>query len=165
MHTFELICNLSPVAYEYLHNNLPIDEYEQIQCTVRIEAQLEKRGIYNMKLPTKRAIKPFLEKEFCHEYLERELKNIFGVQKYVSRRKAVEIINNSPYKPYHKAVMLFIIDTIPRFQGLYELEKAITAQNINTPIQYGNLLKKTINKGNGIADIRCDERNNKSIGG
>ena len=92
-----------------------------------------------MKLPTKRAIKPFLEKDFCHDYLEKELKNIFGVQKYVSRSKAVELINNSSYKPYDKAVMLSIMDMIQQFKGLYELEKAIAAPKIHTPIQYGNL--------------------------
>lgn len=116
-----------------------IEEQERIQHTVRAEIQLEKRGIYNMKLPTKRSIKPFLEKDFCHEYLEKEMKNIFGTEKYVSRRKAVEIINGSSYKPYEKAVMLSIIDTIQRFKGLYELEKAIADPNINTPNQYGNL--------------------------
>ena len=118
---------------------IPAEEMERISATVRTEAQLEKRGIYNLKLPTKRAVEPFLEKEFCHEYLQKELKNIFGVQKYVSRNKAVEMINNSQFKPYHKAIMLSIMDTIPRFKGLYELEKAIADPNINTPVQYGNI--------------------------
>ena len=119
--------------------DVPTEEMERIKSTVRAEAHIEKRGIYNMRLPTKRAIKPFLEKDFCHDYLEKELKNIFGVQKYVSRSKAVELINNSSYKPYDKAVMLSIMDMIQQFKGLYELEKAIAAPKIHTPIQYGNL--------------------------
>lgn len=118
---------------------IPTEEQEQIQRTVRFEAQIEKQGIYNMKLPTKRSIEPFLEKDFCHKYLEKEIKAIFGIQKYVSRGKAVEIINNSQYKPYDKAVMLSIVDTIHQFKGLYELEKAIADSKIHTPPQYGNL--------------------------
>lgn len=115
------------------------EEEERAQHTVRFEAQVEKRGIYSMKLPTKRSIKPFLEQDFCNEYLEKEVRSIFGVQKYVSRSKAVEIINNSQYKPYDKAVMLSIIDMIQQFKGLYELEKAIDDENILTPHQFGNL--------------------------
>ncbi|MBQ6886063.1 MAG: hypothetical protein IJN54_00915 [Lachnospiraceae bacterium] len=118
---------------------IPTEEQEQIQHAVRLEAQLEKRGIYNMKLPTKRSIEPFLEKDFCHKYLEKEIKAIFGIQKYVSRGKAVEMINNSQYKPYDKAVMLSIVDMIHQFKGLYELEKAIADSKIHTPPQYGNL--------------------------
>lgn len=118
---------------------IPTEEQEQIQNTVRLETQLEKQGIYNMKLPTKRSIQPFLEKDFCHEYLKKEIRSIFGIQKYVSRNKAVEIINNSQYKPYDKAVMLSIVDVIQQFKGLYELEKAIADNKIHTPPQYGNL--------------------------
>lgn len=127
------------IALVNLGKEMPIEEQERIQHTVRLEVQLEKRGIYNMKLPTKRSIQPFLEKDFCHNYLEKEIRSIFGVQKYVSRSKAVEIIKNSKYKPYDKAVMLSIIDMIHQFKGLYELEKAIADVKIHTPQQYGNL--------------------------
>ena len=92
-----------------------------------------------MKLPSKRSIKPFLEYDFCHDYLEKEIKAIFGIERYVSRSKAVELIRNSSYKPYDKAVMLSIIDMIQQFKGLYELEKAIADPKIHTPHQYGNL--------------------------
>ena len=51
----------------------------------------------------------------------------------------LEAIQNSPYKPFDKAVMESIIDTIPRYDGLYELEGAIADESINTPSQYGNL--------------------------
>ena len=118
---------------------IPTEEQEQIQHTVRFEAQLEKQGIYNMKLPTKRSIEPFLEKDFCHEYLKKEITAIFGIEKYVSRNKAVELINNSSYKPYDKAVMLSIVDMIQQFKGLYELEKAIADKKIYTPPQYGSI--------------------------
>lgn len=118
---------------------IPTEEQEQIQRTVRLEAQIKKQGIYNMKLPTKRSIEPFLEKDFCHEYLKKEIRNIFGIEKYVSRSKAVELINNSSYKTYDKAVMVSIIDMIQHFKGLYQLEKAIADTNIYTPPQYGNI--------------------------
>ena len=118
---------------------IPTEEQEQIQRTVRLEAQIKKQGIYNMKLPTKRSVEPFLEKDFCHEYLKKEIRNIFCIEKYVSRSKAVELINNSSYKTYDKAVMVSIIDMIQHFKGLYELEKAIADTNIYTPPQYGNI--------------------------
>lgn len=118
---------------------IPTEEHEQIQHTVRLEIQLEKQGISNMKLPTKRSLEPFLNHDFCHDYIAKEARNIFGIQKFVSRSKAVEMINNSFYKPYDKAVMLSIIDMIPQFKGLSELEKAIDDVTIHTPPQYGNL--------------------------
>lgn len=118
---------------------IPTEEQKRVQHTVRLETQVKKRGIYNMKLPTKRSIKPFLEQDFCHEYLKKEIRSIFGIQKYVSRSRAVEIINNSQYKPYDKAVMLSIVDMVHQFKGLYELEKAIADVKIHTPSQYGNL--------------------------
>lgn len=127
------------IALVNIGKEIPTEEQEQIQHTVRMETQLEKQGVYNMKLPTKRSIQPFLEKDFCHEYLKKEILSIFGIQKYVSRSKAVEIINNSQYKPYDKAVMLSIVDMIQQFKGLYELEKAIADNKIHTPPQYGNL--------------------------
>jgi hypothetical protein len=121
------------------HKMIPSPEEERIQRTVRLEIQIRKRGIYNMKLPTKRSIKPFLEKDFCTEYLKKEIRSIFGIYRFVSRKKAVDIINNSQYKPYDKAVMLSIITMIHQFRGLYELEKSIDDVNINTPLQYGDL--------------------------
>lgn len=117
----------------------PQEEQERIKRTVRAEIQLQKNGIYNMKLPTKRSIEPFLEKAFCMDYLKKEIKSIFGIEKYVSRQKAVEIINNSQYKPYEKAVMLSIVDMIQQYKGLYELEKAIADPKVYTPTQYGNI--------------------------
>ena len=92
-----------------------------------------------MKLQTKRSIKPFLEKDFCAEYLKKEIRSIFGTYRFVSRKKAVDIINNSQYKLYDKSVMLSIINMIHQFRGLYELEKSIDDVNINTPLQYGDL--------------------------
>lgn len=118
---------------------IPTEEQEQIQHTVRFEAQIEKQGIYNMKLPTKRSIEPFLKKDFCHEYLKKEVRAIFGIERYVSKSRAVEMINNSNYKPYDKAVMLSIIDMVQQFKGLYELEKAIADPKIHTPQQYGSI--------------------------
>lgn len=39
-------------------------EYEEIKNIIRLEIQLEKQGIYNMKLPTKRSLEPFLDNDF-----------------------------------------------------------------------------------------------------
>ncbi len=114
-------------------------EFEIVSRIVRLEIQLEKQGIYNMKLDTGRSLQPFLDKDFCHAYVEKEMKSIFGTERFVSRSKAIEIINNSTFKRFDKAVMLSIIDTVYRFEGLYQLEKAIADENIHTPRQYGNL--------------------------
>lgn len=114
-------------------------ELETASHTVRLEIQLEKQGICNMKLPTKRSLEPFLNEDFCHGYIEKEMKAIFGTEKFVSKNKAAELINNSTFKPYDKAVMLSIIDMIYQFKGLYGLEKAIADENVYTPPQYGNL--------------------------
>lgn len=124
-----------------INTNMPIlpGDKERLERTLRLEIQVKKRGIRNMKLPTKRSIKPFLDKDFCHGYLEKEIRSVFGVQKYVSRNKAVEIINASQYKPYEKAVMLSIIDMIQQYYGLYNLEQAIDNENVYTTPQYGNL--------------------------
>jgi len=100
---------------------------------------VEKRGIYNMKLPTRRSLKPFLEHEFCSHYVLKEAYSIFGTAPYVSRGKSLEAIQNSAYKPFDKAVMQSIIDTIPRYGGLYELEKAIDEGR--APVQYGSNLR------------------------
>ncbi|MCI8379928.1 MAG: hypothetical protein HFH72_15715 [Lachnospiraceae bacterium] len=115
------------------------NEFDIISRTVRLEIQLEKSGICNMKLPSKRSLEPFLDKGFCRPYVEEEIKAIFGTGKYVSRSRAKEIINGSAFKPYDKAVMLSVLDMIPRFKGLYELEKAIADESVHTPTQYGNI--------------------------
>lgn len=116
-------------------------ERPRVRHTFRAEIQIKKTGIDYLatKLPTQRAIQPFLEYDFCHEYLLKEVRSIFGVERYVSMKKAVEIISNSRYKPFDKAVMVSIINAIQQFKGLYELEKAIDDENIHTPPQYGNL--------------------------
>lgn len=121
------------------HKSIVPEEEECLQHTVRVEVQIEKKGIYNMKLPTKRSIRPFLEQSFCDTYIAKEMKAIFGTEKYVSRSKAVEIINSSAFKQYDKAILISIMDMIYRFKGLYELEKAVADENIHTPIQFGNI--------------------------
>ena len=118
---------------------VPPEEEGILKNTFRIEAQISKKGIYNLRLPTGREIRPFLDESFSHKYIEKEMKSIFGTAPYVSREKALRAIQNSPYKPFDRAVMESIIDTIPRYGGLYELEKAIDNESINTPLQYGNL--------------------------
>ena len=115
------------------------EEQERIERLVRFEIQAEKRAIYNMKLSTRRSLQPFLEYQFCSDYVLREAYSIFGTTPYVSREKAIEAIQNSQYKPFDKAVMESIIDIIPRYSGLYELEKAIADESIITPSQYGSL--------------------------
>ena len=120
------------------HEILP-EEREQIERLVRFEGQVKKRGIYNMKLPTRRSLKPFLEYQFCSDYVLKEAYSIFGTAPYVGREKALEAIQNSQYRPFDKAVMESIIDTIPRFWGLHELEKAV--EEGHAPAQYGNSLR------------------------
>lgn len=127
------------IAMQNTGKEIDPKEFEKISHIVRLEIQLEKQGICNMKLPTKRSLEPFLNEDFCHGYIEKEMKSIFGIEKFVSKSKAVELINNSTFKPYDKAVMLSIINMIYQFKGLYELEKAIADENVYTPPQYGNL--------------------------
>lgn len=116
-------------------------EENRVRHIFRLEIQIKKTGIAYMatKLPTKKSIQPFLEKDFCYDYLESEIRSVFGIHKYVSRSKAVKIINASQYKAYEKDIMISIIDMIQKFNGLYELEKAIADINRHTPSQYGNL--------------------------
>lgn len=118
----------------------PLEE-ERIKHTFRCEIQIKKRGIIYLakKLPTKKSIHPFLDNNFCNDYLGQEIMKTFKNQPYVSRNKAVETIQQSPFKPYDKAVMLSIIDMIQQYKGLYELEKAINDETVHTPPQYGNL--------------------------
>lgn len=116
-------------------------ELEQISKTVRLEIQIRKKGVsyLSTKLPTKRSLEPFLRKAFCDNYLEKEIKSLFHIEKYVSRSRAEEIINASNFKPRDKRVMLSIIDMIQNLKGLYELEKAIDDTTLFTPSVYGNL--------------------------
>lgn len=117
------------------------EERKQLKQTVRIEIQIMKKHILNSKLkfPDQRRINPFLDKNFCHDYLKKEILPVFGLQKYVSRSKAIKIIQESLYSDYIKEVMISIIDMILEFGGMYELEKAIEDKNTYTPSNYGNL--------------------------
>jgi len=115
------------------------EERERIERLVRFEVQVKKRGIYNMKLPTRRLLNPLLDHNFCREYVRNEAYSLFGTAPYLSRKRAMETIRNSPYKSFDRAVMESIIDTIPRFGGLYELENAIDEGR--TPVQYGSSLR------------------------
>lgn len=115
------------------------NEFDTVSHTVRLEIQLEKQGIYNLRLPSKRSLEPFLDKDFCHAYIGKEMKAIFGTERFVSRNRATQLISNSAFKPFDKAVMLSIMDMIYHYKGLYELEKAIDDENIHSPPQYGSL--------------------------
>lgn len=127
------------IAAENTGRKIDVDEYETVMRTVRLEIQIEKSGISNMKLPTKRSLEPFLDRNFCHTYIEKEMESIFGTEKFVSRSRAEEIIKNSAFTPYDKAVMISIMDMVRQFNSLYGLEKAIADENIHTPPQYGKL--------------------------
>jgi len=102
---------------------------------------MNKDGVSNFskKQHIKRSLVPLLEKEFCHNYLEEEIKPLFHKEKYVSRSKAEEIINASNFSFYIKKVMLSIIDMIQALDGLYALEEAINDDSIPTPSHYGDL--------------------------
>ena len=67
------------------------------------------------------------------------MKAIYGTEKFVSRCKAEDIINDSALKAYEKTVMLLIMDRINTFNGLYGLEKAIADENIHVTSHFGNL--------------------------
>ena len=129
------------VAIVNTGQNVSEADGQKARNTFRAEIQIEKRGIsyLSQKLPTKKEIQPFLEEDFGHEYLLKEVRSMFGIERYVSRTKAVEIIHNSSFKPYIKAVMISILDMIQHYKGLYELEKAIDNEETYTPFQYGNL--------------------------
>lgn len=60
------------------------EERERIEHLIRFEVQVKKRGIYGMKLPTQRSLKPFLEREFCSEYVLKVSCSIFGTAPFVS---------------------------------------------------------------------------------
>lgn len=129
-----------------INNNQKIidkNTLDKIENMIRIEIQIGKKGIYNLNRNEleKRSLEKFLDADFCYAYLEKEMVSIFGAEKYVKTSTAVNLIQNSIYSAYDKAVLLSIIDMIHKFNGLYELEKAIADANIYTPIEYGNLRK------------------------
>ncbi len=132
-----LYCKMSAMVNTG-HEILP-EERKQIEQLVRFEVQVKKRGIYNMKLPTHRLLNPLLDHKFCREYVRNEAYSLFGTAPYLSRKRAIEAIQNSQHKPYDRTVMESIIDTIPRFGGLYELENAIDEGR--APVQYGSSLR------------------------
>ncbi len=114
---------------------------EVIFPIVRFEIQIKKQGIYNLKLPSKRQITPFLQEQFCKNYILSEVKSIYGTCKFVSRSIAVGLIQSSSYKKADKQIMVSIIDMIQGLNGLYRLEEMIADDFIATPVQYGNLRK------------------------
>lgn len=135
--------NLYNKQAEIINNRKQIEPYEQerISKTFRFEIQIKKDGVSNFsrKKHIKRSIVPLFKKEFCHNYLEEEIKPLFHDENYVSRSKAEEIINASNFSLYKKKVMLSIINMIQALDGLYELEKAIDDDSIPTPSHYGDL--------------------------
>lgn len=81
----------------------------------------------------------FLDGDFCYSYLEKEILSIFGAEKYVNTATAINLIQQSKYKDYEKTVLISIIKMIHKYNGLYELEKAVSDVNTFTPIEYGNI--------------------------
>mgnify|MGYP007025228248 CR=1 FL=1 len=55
---------------------VPPEEEVILKNIFRIEVQISKKGIYNLRLPTGREIRPFLDESFCREYLLKEIKEI-----------------------------------------------------------------------------------------
>lgn len=117
------------------------EEEERVKRTVRVEIQINKKGIRNLKLPTKRSIQPFLEYDFIHKYLLKQAKAIFSIEKFVSQKRAIEIIRKSQYSLYQQELLISIIHAIHRYKGLYELEQAIDHKDPYVPKQYGNNLR------------------------
>lgn len=118
---------------------VPPEEEVILKNIFRIEVQISKKGIYNLRLPTGREIRPFLDESFCREYLLKEIKALFGITPYLSKSKVIEAIEASQNSVYNKAVMVSIVNMIERYGGLYEVEKAIEEEH--APTQYGNSLR------------------------
>ena len=118
---------------------VPPEEEAILKNTFRVEVQISKKGIYNLRLPTGREIRPFLDENFCREYILKEMKALFGITPYLNKSKVVEAIEASQNSIYNKAVMVSIVNMIEQFGGLYELERAV--EEGHTPIQYGNSLR------------------------
>ena len=123
------------------HKIIDEDTLEKIEHMIRIEIQINKKGIYNLNRnkQDKRSLENFLDNNFCHSYLEKEILSIFGAEKYVNTATAKKLIDQSRYSTYDKTVLLSIIQMIHKCNGLYELEKAIVDVNTFTPTEYGNL--------------------------
>lgn len=128
---------------EINNNHKIIDEdiLEKIEHMIRIEVQINKKGIYNLNRnkQDKRSLENFLDNNFCYSYLEKEILSIFGAEKYVNTATAKKLIDQSRYSTYDKTVLFSVIQMIHRYGGLYELEKAIADVNTFTPTEYGNL--------------------------
>lgn len=123
------------------HKIIDEDTLEKIEHMIRIEIQINKKGIYNLNRnkQDKRSLENFLDNNFCHSYLEKEILSIFGAEEYVNTATAKKLIDQSRYSTYDKTVLFSVIQMIHRYGGLYELEKAIADVNTFTPTEYGNL--------------------------
>lgn len=123
------------------HKIIDEDTLNLIEKMIRIEIQIEKKGISNLNRnkQNKRSLEQFLDSNFCYAYLEKEIRSIFGAEKYVNTTTAINLIQQSTYSTYDKTVLFSIIQMIHKYNGLYELEKAIADVNVFTPTEYGNL--------------------------
>ena len=127
-----------------INNNEKIideDTLDKIKNMIRVEIQLSKKAIYNLNRSKqdKRSLENFLDGDVWYSYLEKEILSIFGAEKYVNTATAKQMIEQSTYSTYDKKVLLSIIQMIHKYNGLYELEKAIADINTFTPTEYGNL--------------------------
>lgn len=144
------------------HGAVSAEERVMLDDLVRVEIQISKRGINNMKdLPPKdkRNLENFLNPAFVHGYLEKNAKNIFGVEKYVTTGAALKLVNESRYSKKSKATLCSVIKMIANYGSLYGLQKAIGDENIFTPAAFGDknkfnrLLKKIRELGISPATI------------
>lgn len=137
------------------HGAVPVEERETLGSLVRVEIQVGKRAIYNMKgLPEdKRNLENFLNPDFTRSYLEKNVRDIFGSVKFVSMTTAIDIINKSGYRTETKMVLCSVIRQIRQYGSLYELQRCIEDVNSFTPTAYGDktkfkrLLKKITDLG------------------
>lgn len=123
------------------HKVIDEDTLDKISNMIRIEIQVKKKGIYNLNRneQNKRSLERFLDADFCYSYLEKEMLSIFGAEKYVTTSTAINLIQQSTYNRYDKAVLSSIIHMIHTYQGLYNLEEAIANTQNYTPLEYGSL--------------------------
>lgn len=120
------------------NTNKAIPEKEQalISKIVRIELQIKKKGICNLHLPTKRSLYPFLTYDFVHSYLLKKSKAMFGVESFVSKKRAIAMIQHSQYSHSQQEILLSILCAIPIYQGVYELAQAIDKKSPALPQAY-----------------------------
>lgn len=119
------------------------DELEQVRHTVRIEVQLGKKAVANLmrnsQSVNKRNLMDFLDTAFSYGYLEKQVKAVFGAEKYVCLTAALQTISQSRFRRQTKCIMAEIINAVHSYGGLYSLEEAVANRDKGIPSSWGGL--------------------------